>query len=133
MTIDTKQLRKLAEAATPGPWWIDSHGSTMVNPETLDTVFITSDRMGPSVRHEDTGNLSRWRNDNDASFIAAANPTAILELLDLLDTRNRRIDELLAERNATGVAIDRALAGHVPDEHPLRSRLLMLANSYNFV
>ena len=61
-------------------------------------------------------------------FIAAANPTAILELLDLLDTRNRRIDELLAERNATGVAIDRALAGHVPDEHPMRSRLLMLAN-----
>lgn len=40
-----------------------------------------------------------------------------------------RIDTLLGERNKTGRAIDAAIRdGVVPEQHPLRSRLEMLAN-----
>lgn len=86
---DKQALRAKAEMATQGEWWIDSHGSAMVAfPSTTEVlvVFVTdSNAMGPAVRHEDTGNLSHWRNDNDASFIAAANPATVLALLDELE------------------------------------------------
>ena len=39
-----------------------------------------------------------------------------------------RINELLESRNATGVAIDNAIRGVLPDQHPMLSRLQMLAN-----
>ena len=84
--INYQALREAAEKATPGNWWIDSHGQAMVSfidNEVLE-VFVT-DNKRDAVRHEDTGNLSRWRNDNDATFIAKANPATVLALLDELD------------------------------------------------
>lgn len=83
--MDTNKLKELAELAskaTPGPWWIDSHGHCMVS-ESQDhrTVFLTNDGMGPATRHPETGNLSHWPNDWDASYIASADPTTILELI----------------------------------------------------
>ena len=48
----------------------------------------------------------------------------------LLDCK-QRIQQLLAERNSTGLAIDKAiLSGIVPEQHPLRSRLELLANHH---
>lgn len=42
---------------------------------------------------------------------------------------NQRINQLLEERNRSGLAISNAiLVGVVPDKHPLRSRLELLAN-----
>ena len=38
-----------------------------------------------------------------------------------------RINELLEERNATGVAIDSATRGIIPEQHPMLSRLQMIA------
>ena len=93
--IDYQALREAAEKATPGNWWIDSHGQAMVSfidNEVLE-VFVT-DNKRDAVRHEDTGNLSRWRNDNDATFIATANPVTVLALLDELETAEKRIAEL---------------------------------------
>ncbi|MBW1526069.1 hypothetical protein BED00_01620 [Escherichia coli] len=81
--INYQALREAAEKATPGNWWIDSHGQAMVSfidNEVLE-VFVT-DNKRDAVRHEDTCNLSRWRNDNDATFIATANPAIVLALLD---------------------------------------------------
>ncbi|ENF0104705.1 ead/Ea22-like family protein [Escherichia coli] len=95
--IDYQALREAAEKATPGNWWIDSHGQAMVSfidNEVLD-VFVT-DNKRDAVRHEDTGNLSRWRNDNDATFIATANPATVMALLDELETAKKRIAELSA-------------------------------------
>jgi hypothetical protein len=79
----TDKLKALALAATPGPWWIDSHGHCMVSMTAgRKTIFVTnSEAMGPAVRHADTGNLSHWRNDNDASYIAAASPDVVLALI----------------------------------------------------
>ncbi|ELN1862176.1 ead/Ea22-like family protein [Escherichia coli] len=90
--IDYQALREAAEKATPGNWWIDSHGQAMVSfidNEVLE-VFVT-DNKRDAVRHEDTGNLSRWRNDNDATFIATANPATVLALLDELERNQQYI------------------------------------------
>ena len=86
-TDDLKELRTLAEAATEGPWHIDSHGMCMVSIKDFEPIFTTSDRMndGVSIRHEDTGNLSKWRNDNDATYIATFHPTRILRMLDRIE------------------------------------------------
>lgn len=97
--IDKRALREAAEKATPGEWWIDSHGMAMVAHHNDNTmiVFVTDgEQMGKAIRHEDTGNLSHWRNDNDASFIAAANPATVLALLDELEAAEKRIAELEA-------------------------------------
>nr|WP_257604543.1 ead/Ea22-like family protein [Escherichia coli] len=91
-------MREVAEKATPGNWWIDSHGQAMVSfidNEVLE-IFAT-DNKRDAVRHEDTGNLSRWRNDNDATFIATANPATVLALLGELEAAEKRIAELEAE------------------------------------
>lgn len=46
-----------------------------------------------------------------------------------VDPLNQRINKLLEERNSSGLAISNAiLVGVVPDKHPLRSRLELLAN-----
>lgn len=102
--INYQALREAAEKATPGNWWIDSHGQAMVSfidNEVLE-VFVT-DNKRDAVRHEDTGNLSRWRNDNDATFIATANPATVLALLDELEAAealNKHLE--LAIRKAEG-------------------------------
>ncbi|HEJ6446095.1 TPA: hypothetical protein SL854_003178 [Pseudomonas aeruginosa] len=85
-----KELAELASKATPGPWWIDSHGHCMVS-ESQDhrTVFLTNDGMGPATRHPETGNLSHWPNDWDASYIASADPTTILALIAEVENLRR--------------------------------------------
>lgn len=100
---DYSELKMLAEKATPGPWHIDSHGMTMTSMESFKTVFNhPTDR--PSVRHEETGNLSNWRNDWDASYIASANPAAVLALIaevELLKSNNADMilrNKILRER-----------------------------------
>ncbi|MFW9088241.1 ead/Ea22-like family protein, partial [Pseudomonas sp. P2758] len=77
---DYSELKRLAEKATPGPWWVDSHGMTMMSMEKLEVVF-NHPAQGAAVRNEETGNLSHWRNDWDASYIATANPKTILALI----------------------------------------------------
>ncbi|MWT35100.1 hypothetical protein GP938_23230 [Escherichia coli] len=90
--IDKRVLREAAEKATPGNWWIDSHGQAMVSFTDNDVleVFATNNKRA-AVRHEDTGNLSRWRNDNDATFIATADPATVLALLDELEAKDSTI------------------------------------------
>ncbi|MNQ91416.1 hypothetical protein D3C85_1067970 [compost metagenome] len=82
---DYAELKMLAEKATPGEWWIDSHGCTMVSMDNHEVIF-SHPSTGKAVRHAETGNLSHWRNDWDASFIASANPATILALLAELDS-----------------------------------------------
>lgn len=106
MTTNKQALREVAEKATPGKWWIDSHGQAMVSFFDNDVLEVfATDNKRAAVRHEDTGNLSRWRNDNDATFIASANPANVLALLDeleadelqikTLESRNRRLEGII--------------------------------------
>ncbi|HBH6927461.1 ead/Ea22-like family protein [Enterobacter cloacae] len=95
--IDKRALREAAERATPGNWWIDSHGQAMVSFIDNDVLEVfATDNKRAAVRHEDTGNLSRWRNYNDATFIATADPATVLALLDEMEAKDKQIVELQA-------------------------------------
>jgi len=63
MTIDKSALKALAEAATPGPWQLVSEGIRRI--ESASEFVCESGGM----------------EDQDAAFIAAANPATILALL----------------------------------------------------
>ena len=84
---DTKELRKLAEAATPGPWnYYDDSLST----GRIEIVALgkTVTRIYRSVPEEDGAN---------AEFIAAANPQTIIALLDTIEAQAAEIER----QNAT--------------------------------
>lgn len=95
------ELVELAKKATPGKWWIDSHGHSMVafsgEAGDVEIVFTTDNDMGPLVRHGETGNLSHWRNDNDATFIAAANPETILAIAEAFRDLEKRAESAEAK------------------------------------
>ena len=100
------ELELLASKATQGKWWIDSHGHTMIATDTLDVVFSMPSTKG-AVRHPETGNLSSWRNDWDASYIAAANPKNMQTLLGelrRLRAENAEMAQSLAESRANDQA-----------------------------
>lgn len=60
-----------------------------------------------------------------------AHSTGRYVLFSDVERLRQRIQQLLAERNSTGIAISNAiLVGVVPDKHPLRSRLELLANHH---
>jgi hypothetical protein len=68
--MDTTELKKLAEAATPGPW---------IAGDDEDSDYFL---VGP---HDGDGLVSHpvvtLHSESNADYIAAANPAAILELL----------------------------------------------------
>ena len=95
--MNIEELKRLAEAATPGPWFA-----------------AVSSNMNNSV-HVSMGIIcNTGKNIDDAAFIAAANPTAILELIrqrDELLAALKRIGELSYDSQAMRVAweaIDKA-------------------------
>ena len=72
MTDD--ELRRLAEAATPGPWKVERDDPSPDVHDATGSVIATT-------MHSD---LSRMEDGHNAAFIAAANPAAVLALLDRL-------------------------------------------------
>ena len=83
---DTKELRKLAEAATPGPWnYYDDSLSTGRIEIVAPGKTVT--RIYRSVPEEDGAN---------AEFIAAANPQTIIALLDTIEAQAAEIERLKA-------------------------------------
>lgn len=95
--VTKEQLKELAQKATPGPWWIDSHGHRMSANGGMNTVFIADARMGEATRHPETGNLSHWPNDWDASYIVSADPTTILSLLAEIETLQAKLKDFEAK------------------------------------
>jgi Zn finger protein HypA/HybF involved in hydrogenase expression len=64
---ELQKLKALAQAATPGPWVLSKYCSVMANASNLEIV--------PSDANE----------PDDNRYIAAANPSAILELIELAE------------------------------------------------
>lgn len=54
------RLRSLAKNATPGKWWIDSHGEALVafTDEGIETVLKPEHLREKAHRDENTGGLS---------------------------------------------------------------------------
>ena len=81
MTRDSlAKLRALAEAATPGPW-------TFEQPECLYESIWAPNPAEPDALYDIP------RNAEDQRFIAAANPAAVLSILDELAHIRRLAEE----------------------------------------
>ena len=89
------ELKELSEKATEGKWWVDSHGHHVVAFTENDTlpVFEPKNYHKKAVRHPETGNLSYWRNDWDASYITAACPVNIKKLIKRLEIAEAKLRE----------------------------------------
>ena len=105
--IYTKELRRLAQAATPGPW--ASQGRYIGTPRHMSYIGEVRDQCG---NWSDTE-----KSRADSAFIAAANPAAINDLLDRLEAaekdialKERIIDSLGSELNAVANERDDLLA-----------------------
>ncbi len=104
-TINARlELRKLAEAATLGPWSItsskDSHWMREVRaPNTLGVAWCGHET---SQAHK------------DAAYIAAANPSKVIELLDTTEAQAKQLEELnlklISSFGETQNALDRVAA-----------------------
>lgn len=90
MTIDTKNLRTLAEAATPGPWIAagPSYGKPL--PEFYNCVVPDDGTDGPDDICSDT------LTSEDALYIAACSPDVLLALLDALDRKDAALTKVAA-------------------------------------
>ncbi|EMQ2226053.1 ead/Ea22-like family protein [Citrobacter freundii] len=90
MTALNKQaLREAAEKATPGEW-----KRMMRNSDELMTTF-----HGVAIGNVFVELTTGKRDIFDAEFIAAANPSTVLTLLDELESAEKRIDELSASHS----------------------------------
>ena len=91
MSIDPKRLRELAEAATKGPWKAGcGKGSASVSARDAQcAIYINVNREGIDGYIQET--VDRWH--ADARYIAAANPTTVLALLDELAAMTAARDE----------------------------------------
>lgn len=90
---DYQKLRRLAEAATPGPW-------RTYRESDFDGIMIESDSK--CICAFDTWEHRPDEREPDAAFIAAANPTTVLALLDDNEALRKQLDiatELLDSRN----------------------------------
>ena len=90
--IDTNELRRLAQAATPGPWI--NHGR-QPNVAGLPHSAVAAKTLLARVYSEAYGDVEQ--ETANASFIAAANPAAISELLDRIEAAEKERDALRAE------------------------------------
>jgi hypothetical protein len=88
---DYSELRRLAEAATPGPWYVQKGRSN----ETCG--YVTRDPI-EQYQRSITGWGAVEHRFEDAAYIAAASPDVVLGLLSDLAAANRRAEGAERER-----------------------------------
>lgn len=89
MTSDRlEELRRIAEAATPGPWWVDGWEARTKD----DDRFIAS--IAPAFQGA-SPDASCWEVDANIQHIAAFDPTTCLVLLDEIERLRRDRDAAL--------------------------------------
>lgn len=87
--IDINELRRLAQAATPGPWFSDARGNIWRRP--LSDLYenggsVAGDKPIAFVFVGWRGEgVTGYPVENNARLIAASNPSAVTELLDRLE------------------------------------------------
>ena len=94
---DVAELRRLAEAATPGPWWHE-----WVDGDDWWAVYgqPTGDMVCPEVCT--TGG------SDESAYIAAANPAVVLGLLDATDALRAESARMTEARNNARAATNPA-------------------------
>ena len=91
--IDTKELRRLAQEATPGPWKLLPVGDKSKCFAVADIDFLSV----LTVVYECGTSFGAVYLYGDAKFIAAANPATVIELLNRLEAAEKERDALRAE------------------------------------
>ena len=86
--IDINKLRQLAQAATPGPWKMLPVGDGRQKFAVADSEFLSI----LTVTDEGGATFGTVYDDDDARFIAAANPATAIELLDRLEAAEKEIE-----------------------------------------
>jgi hypothetical protein len=87
MTINITELRRLAQAATPGCWYVERGNYVYGRKEVTDG----EDEWNPVIACTDDDEVS-INSEGNANFIAAANPAAINSLLDRLEAAEKERD-----------------------------------------
>lgn len=101
--VDTKELHRLAQAATPGPWEFEDVGYKYVVSKSGDGY------ISREVCKLDGSTMSAFRQKENGPFIAAANPTTIEVLLDriqLLEQEKVTLMGILRRAGNTIEALD---------------------------
>ncbi|RVQ80560.1 ead/Ea22-like family protein [Enterobacter hormaechei] len=112
--IDKRALREAAENATKGEWWSDvvetdgeyGDGEDRVSGYHSYAVYVGHESLLDMTNSTAACIHTEWDHDyhmawdetakRNAEFIAAANPTTVLALLDELEAKDKRIAELEA-------------------------------------
>ena len=81
MTIDTNELRRLAQAATPGPWYVTGKLTRYVEARIDGGLIQEVAACGPTKADGGYGP----QQEANARLLAAANPATISELLDRME------------------------------------------------
>lgn len=87
--LDLAQLRRLAEAATPGPWRFVPEGDLIVKrePDGGDQMIADTDWNADTVRVRGFG--AGLPIDANGEFIAAMSPEVVLALIDLIEREGK--------------------------------------------
>jgi hypothetical protein len=81
LTPEQERLREAAKAATPGPW------AAQANWDRCASGAVITSASGEIIADDGSaaGEYSQELNGVNATYIAAANPAAILDLLALVE------------------------------------------------
>ena len=109
--MNTTELKKLAEAATPGPWIAAGPSFGGEFPVYCEEVLVDrehddDDGYGYGICQAPTG-LEK-ESTHDMTYIAAANPSAILELLAI---NAKLVEALKAAKKALDAIGDEMIVG----------------------
>lgn len=91
--IDIDELRQLAQAATPGPWYVTGKLTRYVEARIDGGLIQEVAACGPTKADGGYGP----QQEANARLIAAANPATIAELLDRLEATEKERDALRAK------------------------------------
>ncbi len=108
MKIDIEELKRLAEAATPGPWEYDYDDQDL---DTCNGILWGTNNYAIAILPYD-GQVSDEKVTATGNHIAAANPAAILALIaerdKLLARAEKAEQELAAERKRLDWELEKA-------------------------
>lgn len=96
-----EELRRIAEAATQGPWWVDGwEARTKDGDRFIASIAPAFQGAGPDA--------SCWEVDANIQHIAAFDPTTALELLDALAAARAEAERWKRRHDALRAAVIKA-------------------------
>ena len=99
ITLDLSEIKRLAEAATGGPWRVSRHETKTRGLDIMSDSICVAHVHLPAY-------VEQTRARADAAFIVAANPSAVVALLSRLESAEQERDRLRTVAEATYKLVD---------------------------